>query len=111
LYLIQAEALERLTPGNPTSIQRLNAIRTRAGLSALTNSNNLLEELFIERRRELAFEASTFYDIMRYKKDIIRNQGCIAITCDLSYPSPFYILPIPQSSVANNENMIQNEGY
>ncbi|SCY14827.1 Starch-binding associating with outer membrane [Nonlabens sp. Hel1_33_55] len=111
MYLTQAEALERLTPGNPTSLRLLNDIRTRAGLVAVDDSADILEEIFLERRREFAFEAMTFYDIIRYQKDIVRNQGCLANPCNLEYPSPFYILPIPRASIVNNENMIQNEGY
>lgn len=111
MYLIHAEAQERLTPGNPLALERLNDVRERAGLNRLTNSNDLLEEIFLERRRELAFENSLFFDITRYKKDIERNQGCIAAVCNLNYPSNFYILPIPQSSILNNQNMIQNDGY
>jgi hypothetical protein len=111
MYLIYAEAKERLTPGNTVALDRLNDVRERAGIARLTAPNDMLEEVFLERRRELAFENSLLFDIKRFKKDISRNQGCIAAVCNLSYPSNFYILPIPQSSILNNENMIQNEGY
>lgn len=111
MHLIYAEAQERLTPGNTLALERLNDVRERAGLARLTAPSDMLEEVFIERRRELAFENSLFFDIARYKKDIVRDLGCIAQTCNLSYPSNFYILPIPQTSILNNENMIQNEGY
>jgi hypothetical protein len=86
-------------------------VRERAATTPLSNSANLLEEIFEERRRELAFESHLLYDTIRYEKDIERNAGCIAQTCDLTYPSPFFILPIPQESINNNENMVQNEGY
>lgn len=111
VLLIRAEALERITPGNPTSLELLNLVRERAATTPLSNSANLLEEIFEERRRELAFESHLLYDTIRYEKDIERNAGCIAQTCDLTYPSPFFILPIPQESINNNENMVQNEGY
>ncbi len=111
IYLIHAEALERLNPGNPIALQRLNLIRERAGLDPIINSTNLLEEVFLERQRELAFENSTYFDILRYQKNITRNQGCIATVCNLNYPSPFLVLPLPLQSILNNENMVQNEGY
>jgi hypothetical protein len=111
MYLIHAEALERLNPGSTIAIDRLNAIRQRAGLTALTSGADILEEIFLERRRELAFENNTIFDIIRYEKDIVRDQGCVANPCNLDYPSPFFILPIPQSSISNNENIEQNEGY
>lgn len=111
VYLIYAEAQERLAPGDALALSRLNEIRERANLNAITSSNDLLEDIFIERRRELAFENSLFYDIARYQKNVERNDGCIANVCNLNYPSNFYVLPIPIASILNNENMIQNEGY
>ncbi|BAO55820.1 RagB/SusD family nutrient uptake outer membrane protein [Nonlabens marinus] len=111
MYLIQAEALTRATPGTDLALQRLNAIRNRAGLENVDSNANLLEEIFLERRRELAFESHLLYDIIRYKKDIVRDEGCLSSICNLNYPSPFFILPIPQESIDNNENIQQNEGY
>ena len=93
------------------ALQDLNVIRERANLAALTTTDNILEEIFLERRRELAFEGHLLFDIMRNKKNIIRDKGCIGNTCDLSYPSDFMILPIPFSSTGLNENMEQNDGY
>ena len=110
MYLIRAEANARLN--KPTeALQDLNSIRERANLSALTATANLLEEIFLERRRELAFEGHLFFDIIRFKKDVIRDKGCLANVCNLNYPSNFFILPIPQSSIELNENIQQNEGY
>ena len=45
----------------------LNQIRERAGLSALhgIGGQQLRDSIFMERRRELAFEAQTFYDYTR----------------------------------------------
>jgi hypothetical protein len=111
MYLISAEAQERLSPGSIQALDRLNSIRERAGTPPLLSSTNLLEEIFMERRREFAFESHLFYDLKRFNKDVERNQGCISSLCNLSYPSPFFVLPIPQISVSINENMVQNEGY
>ena len=45
----------------------LNRIRQRSGLDALSGVGGkaLLDSIFLERRRELAFEAHVFYDYMR----------------------------------------------
>ncbi len=110
LYLIRAEANARLGNLN-LALTDLNIIRTRANLEALTSTSNLLEELFLERRRELAFENHLFFDILRYKKDVVRNADCISTVCDLDYPSNFFIQPIPFQSVSLNQNIEQNEGY
>ena len=110
MYLIRAEANARLN--KPTeALSDLNIIRERANLSALNSSSDILEEIFLERRRELAFEGHLLFDIIRFKKNIIRNKGCLANVCNLNYPSNFFILPIPQSSTLLNENIQQNEGY
>jgi hypothetical protein len=109
MYLIHAEALQRETPGSTIALGRFNDIRERAGLVRSGAMN--LDDILLERRREFAFENLYFYDLARFQKNIVRNQGCIAAVCNLSYPSPFYILPIPQPSIFANPNMIQNEGY
>jgi len=111
MYLIRAEALARLETGTDQAWSDLNEIRTRAGLAAAGDTTDLLEEIFLERRRELAFEGFLLYDIARFHKDITRNDGCISSVCNLSYPSDYFVLPIPESSISLNENMEQNEGY
>ena len=112
MYLIRAEAGARL--GGTYFIQALadlNSIRERAGLEALISNDNLLEEIFLERRKELAFEGFLFFDLMRYHKNVDRNSGCISAVCSLLYPSDYFVLPFPESSITLNENMKQNEGY
>jgi hypothetical protein len=112
LYLVRAEAGVRLGDTYAGgALEDLNTIRTRAGLAALDESADLLEEIFLERRRELAFEGHLLYDLARYHKNIVRDQGCVSTVCGLTYPSDYYVLPIPESSTTLNENMEQNEGY
>lgn len=110
MYLIRAEANARKNKPNE-ALTDLNTIRERANLSTLNTTTNLLEEIFLERRRELAFERHLFFDIIRFKKDVLRDKGCLGNVCNLNYPSNFFILPIPQSSIELNENIQQNEGY
>lgn len=110
LYLIRAEANARL--GNvDLALSDLNTVRTRANISALDSTDMILEEIFLERRRELAFENHLLFDIIRYKKDVIRIEDCISTVCNLSYPSNFLIQPIPFFSISLNQNIQQNEGY
>ncbi|GAA4291910.1 RagB/SusD family nutrient uptake outer membrane protein [Aestuariibaculum suncheonense] len=110
IYLIRAEANARLEQLN-SALTDLNTIRERANLAALTDTSNILEDIFTERRKELAFEGHLLFDLIRFKKDVTRNLGCISTVCGLTYPSNNYILPIPSSSTDFNENIIQNEGY
>ncbi len=111
MYLIRAEAAARLGNNLVNALADLNRIRVRASLQPLETTTNLLEEIFIERRRELAFEGNLFFDIVRYKKDVTRSLGCLSAVCNMNYPSSYFVLPIPEASIILNENMIQNEGY
>lgn len=110
MYLIRAEANARLTREND-ALNDLNLLRERANLSSLTSTGSILDEIFLERRRELAFEGHLLFDIARFKKNVVRIKGCLATVCNLSYPSNFFVLPIPQTSIELNENIRQNEGY
>lgn len=109
-YLIAAEAAYQLN-NTDAALSNLNMIRERGGLQALVQIDNLEEELFLERRRELAFENQLFFDLKRMGRAVNRNDGCLATTCILNYPSNFFVLPIPQSNINLNANLIQNEGY
>jgi hypothetical protein len=113
IYFIKAEALERLSPGNSETTTIINQLRSRVGLLDLSSSTNLLEAILKERRLELAFENTYFYDLARYGRSIERGPDCELFTnvCTLNYPSPFFIQPLPADSIENNENMIQNDGY
>jgi starch-binding outer membrane protein, SusD/RagB family len=112
MFLIRAEAAARKdVPDLSLALISLNAIRHRAGLDPLTSYDNLLEEIFMERRRELAFENFLFFDLARYQKDVVRDKGCLSPVCNMSYPSDYYVLPIPENTVLLNEFMEQNHGY
>lgn len=109
-YLIRAEAALKL---NNTAQAKtdINTIRERAKATLLTDAEDLEEALFLERRKELCFEGLFFFDVTRNKKDVSRNDGCISLNCDISYPSPKFILPIPRSNTNLNANLKQNESY
>lgn len=109
-YLIRAEAAIGLD--NPDQAREdINIIRARAEASLLTDSNNISEALFLERRKEFCFEGHLFFDITRTKRDVFRNDGCISLVCSINYPSPKYVLPIPRSNISLNSNLKQNESY
>lgn len=65
VYLVYAEAIL----GNATStsdskaLQYFNAVRTRAGLAAKASIN--ADDIYVERRLELAMEGQAWYDIVR----------------------------------------------
>lgn len=66
VILNRAEAYVKLGE-NSKALADLNTIRERAGLAPLSGLSGtaLFDEIFLERRRELAFEAQTYYDYVR----------------------------------------------
>lgn len=68
LYLLRAEA--RFKNGNESgALEDLNIIRDRAGLTAYTGSGQeLFDEIFEERRRELIGEGHTQFDMIRMEQ-------------------------------------------
>lgn len=110
MYLTASEAAFKLNRTDD-ALNYLNNIRSRANASLISNTTNLLDDILNERRRELAFEGHYFFDLGRNQRSITRNDGCLAIVCDLNYPSPKYVLPIPQENINLNSNLQQNESY
>ncbi|MBQ0907862.1 RagB/SusD family nutrient uptake outer membrane protein [Flavobacterium sp. F-328] len=110
VYLIRAEAA--LALGNRSgAIADINTIRFRAKATLLTATENLEDALLLERRKELCFEGHLFFDLARKRKSIVRTDGCLATTCNLDFPSPKFVLPIPQKNINLNANLQQNETY
>lgn len=107
-YFIRAEAALRLGNNNQ-ALSDINTIRTRAGIPVLAVIN--MDLLLEEKRREFAFENKTFFDLMRNHKNVVRNTGCISTKCNLTYPSDYFVLPIPQQTIDVNSAMQQNPGY
>jgi hypothetical protein len=74
MLLIKAEAEANLDkPGDAlASLNKLQATR-QAQLTTTTNKNDLLEAVYVERRKELLGEGITgMYDLVRLQKDLVR---------------------------------------
>lgn len=108
VYLIRSEA--RVQNGNFSgALADLNIIRNRAGLISATFSTkaDLLNEILRERQLELFTEnGSRFFDLKRF--------GLLDQT--LNPVKPLWkptgkVLPIPQSEILNDPNLLQNQGY
>ena len=100
MYLTRAEANQRSTTAvGATPLSDVNAIRTRAGLPALTAVT--LADILKERKLELAFEG-------QFLPDAKRTQTAVGT---LAWNSPKLIMPIPQREMDVNKQLVQNEGY
>lgn len=114
MYLLRAEA--RFMQGKETDAQAdVTAIRQRAlpTAEAVTATGAaLMDEIELEKRIELAYEGHRLWDLMRWKKGIVRTD-CTAPpnACNVAYPNDNFVLPIPQNERDANPNMSQNPGF
>lgn len=111
MLLIQAEANYELGNG-PAAIQALETLRSHRGLPAYANppaGAALLEEIYDERRRELAFEGHRWFDLKRRAMNVPKPAG------PGHFPVPwddFRILSdLSTTQVENNPLLDQNPGY
>ncbi len=106
VLLLAAECFNR--SGNDAKAQTyLNRVRTRVALpSKTTTGATLLEDIYTERRLELATEGMRFWDLIRTGKaaTVLAGQGFKA--------GKHEILPLPQSEIDIMQGAFkQNAGY
>ena len=112
MYLTAAEAYAQLNNVDSARFY-LDAIRKRANPAALATASSgtaLLETIYKERRKELAFEGLRMFDLLRWKKAVNRADALSAAAQTLPYPSNKAIAPIPGLDVKVS-GFIQNLGY
>lgn len=121
-YLMYVEAQMRkdgatngstIKNANATSIGYLNALRTRANSSTLSQADVTLSYLLDERARELHWEGHRRQDLIRFNvyttgynwawKGNVQNGTSIS--------DNMKIFPIPANSLNANSNLTQNPGY
>lgn len=94
----------------------LNQIKTRAGIPTvqITDKDKLLEEIALERRKELVNEGDRWFDLIRTGKAIEvmnayfdRTPGYNGITVKEQY----FVQPVPQSQINTDGAISQNQGY
>ncbi len=97
IILSRAEAYAELENLSASQTD-LNRIRQRGNpltpSLALTNKQQVLDSIFVERRRELCFEGHGLFDITRRKKNLIRLD-CVGSNCSINYPNEKFAVPIP----------------
>ena len=126
VLLAYAEAANEQSGPTADALAKLNLVRQRAGLPALTpadpaaaNKQALRDELDRQRRLEMAFEGERWFDLLRYARhtqadgaarhavtalDIIQQQRGSA---DANY----LLFPIPLTELNTNPLITQNPGF
>ena len=108
VYLMKAEALVRLGVDNQEATRLINEIRARAfedDPSKLKNSVNL-EDIYEERRFELAWEVHSRQDMIRFGTFLEPIPGWKEKT-----DSKYLLFPIPTTAMDANHRLEQNPGY
>lgn len=114
VYLIAAEAAHSQSSSNDVlSLTYLNALVAKrdASLVYTSTGNQLLEDILLERRKELAFEGDRLHTLNRLKRDITRSGAFPAAALSIPYTNFRRVGPIPQDELTVNPNITQNSGY
>lgn len=103
-YLLEAEALVMQGQGGGAGSRAyalLNAVRDRVGLTPVVAT---IDNIFLERRKELAGEGHRFFDLLRTGKaeDVLRTRGFDK--------DKHYIFPIPFNDLQSTK-MEQNKEW
>ena len=109
MYLIRAEANFRAGSAvGATPVSDVNRTRVRAGLAPLVSISSI-NDILVERRKELCFEGLRRMDLLRNNLPL-RSAGMPSAA--VSTPtSDKVVFPIPQRERDNNPNLVQNSGY
>ncbi|WP_353146746.1 RagB/SusD family nutrient uptake outer membrane protein [Chryseobacterium sp.] len=83
----------------------INTVRARAGIAPLTTVT--LDDVLLERRKELYGEADRWFSVKRFgkAKQVIESKG------RPYFPQRIDLWPIPVWQLINNPNATQNPGY
>lgn len=73
-----------------------------------TDLEAMTQIVYEERIRELAFEGHRLFDISRRKQNLVRDENTTSSVTELTYPSDYFVLPIPQRELDANPNMDGN---
>jgi hypothetical protein len=100
-YLMEAEALVRAGGDLDKAAFYLNKVRARVGLPPIAAT---LENIYKERRLELATEGHRFFDLVR------TGQAATALAFKGFTAGKNELLPIPLTEMANTK-LVQNPKY
>lgn len=114
--LMYAEAENELNGPSDKVINAVQLVRGRQGVNMprLTSSGKDLmrEKIRHERRVELAFEGTRYFDLLRWKlmgdiiPKIVDPNGVKRVWNDYNY-----LWPLPTNPLNQNPNLVQNPGY
>lgn len=136
-YLLHAEALNEVNPGNPDVLKYVNMVRKRAGIPNLEtinpaiSGNKDLQRLAIQResRIELATEGQRYFDVRRWMicERADGRQGGDFFGMDMNgnattfftrakfqnrvFERKLYLYPVPFVEMQKSKLLVQNPGW
>jgi hypothetical protein len=128
VFLAYAEAANEQAGPSQDALDKLNRVRTRAGLTALTTASpqaasktTLRAEIDRQRRLELAFEGERWWDLVRYARHTLADASATHTITALDIISRrraggardvnYLLFPIPQAEINTNPQLKQNPGF
>lgn len=112
MVLSAAEADARMGGINEIAAKdELLLIQKRANPSATLSLNTgdaLVQEILMERRKELFGEGQRYYDILRTKQALIRTSASHWSKLNIPAGDKKFALPIPQAEINANPKIVQN---
>ncbi|GAA0552314.1 RagB/SusD family nutrient uptake outer membrane protein [Chitinophaga japonensis] len=112
MFLVAAESYAKLSQEDSARVF-LDMVRKRADPGApatIGTGQALLDAIHKEWRKEFAFEGHRMFDLLRWNKNVYREDASIPVAKELIYPSNKAIAPIPATDV-NLSGLPQNSGY
>lgn len=116
-YLNVAEANARNGILTAASVNYLNKVITARDTTSTPivagslNSNDLLNRILLERRKEFFNEGDYYFDYKRFKNGISGLSNYDNYPNKMSLSSQFNTLPIPSSVITSNPQIVQNPGW
>ena len=107
VYLMKAEALVRMGLDSEEATRLVNVLRQRAfDDNSMLKSSVTLEDIYKERRFELAWEIFARQDMIRFGRFLDEIPGWKPATSEVRL-----LFPIPQTALDANPELSQNPGY
>ena len=106
MYLILAEARAEQDDDDGAE-DALNTLRNARGLDDY-DGDDIVDQVYRERRVELAFEGHRFFDLKRRGLDVPKPQTSFGV---LPYTDFRILAPLPSDQVDENPELVQNPGY
>lgn len=117
LYLNRAECNFRISGSSASVDADINILRARANLTNITVTD--LNQIFLERKLELAHEGQAIHDFKRTQGAFYLLEpgaGLVNATGDglvdgFAYDANKLVYPIPDREMQANDNLVQNADY